>query len=209
MAAIKGTVTADVVQVRFAFSGKIAKVYKHPGERVKTGDFLAGLDRKELQTILDKELADYEKVRAEFEIFVGNNPNPADDLTKYRKVQIQATLDASVKAVELAKINLDDTDLKSPVNGIVTDNSGIRAGMNITPGSYEYKILDTDSLVIEAETENEKLEKDASVTARVRGEEIKATVIGIIPAVRGKPVARIKPEKTEGLKIGENAEIEL
>jgi multidrug resistance efflux pump len=195
---MKGVVTGEIIDVRFAFAGKVARVSKIPGDIVKIGDFLASLDRKELQSILDKELADYEKVRAEFEIFVINNPNPADEKTKYEKVQAQALLNASVKAVELAKINLDAADLKSPVNGIVVENSGLRAGMNITPGSYSYRILDTDSLVIETE---ENLNPGQKVSI--------GTVLPMIPAVKGKAVIRIKPEKTEDLVIGEEVEISI
>ncbi len=197
---MKGKVTADIIDVRFAFAGKVARVYKHPGDSVKTGDWLASLDRKELQTILDKELADFEKVRAEFEIFVLNNPKPADDMTKYKKIQAQASLNASVKAVELAKLNLDAVDLKSPVNGIVIDNSQLRVGINITPGSYSYKILDMDSVVIEAETELE-----VKTGQKIEGGEIMA----VVPDMKGKQIVKIKPEKTQNLKIGEEVEISM
>jgi len=150
------------------------------------------------KTILDKELADFEKVRAEFEIFVLNNPKPADDMTKYKKIQAQATLNASVKAVELAKFNLDAVDLKSPVNGIVIDNSQLRVGLNITPGGYSYKILDMDSVVIEAETDLE-----VKTGQKVDDGEI----VAVIPDMKGKQIVKIKPEKTEELKIGVEVEV--
>ncbi len=38
---------------------------------------------------MDKGLGDYEKIRAEFEIFALSNPNPSDDRTKYEKTEVQ------------------------------------------------------------------------------------------------------------------------
>jgi len=197
---MKRKVTADIIDVRFAFAGKTVRVYKHPGDSVKTGDWLASLDRKELQTILDKELADFEKVRAEFEIFVLNNPNPPDDMTKYKKIQAQASLNASVKAVELAKLNLDAFVLKSPVNVIVIDDSQLRVGINITPGGYSYKIMDTDSVVIEAETDLE-----VKLGQKVESGEI----VAVVPNMKGKQIVKIKPEKTQDLRVGQEVEISM
>jgi multidrug resistance efflux pump len=197
---IKGKITADVIEARFAYAGKVAGVNKKPGDTVKIGDLLATLDRKQQQTVLDKELADYEKVRAEFEIFALNNPNPDDDLTKYKKTEVQATLNASVKAVELAKFSLDEADLKSPVNGIVIDNNGMRSGMYITPGSYAFKIIDTDTICAETKA---LIPAGTKVKIKHGDTETEGTVLPLIPSLKGKPAVRIKPENTDGLGIGE------
>lgn len=141
-----GQVVADIVEVRFAFSGKISHLSKKAGDQVKKGEILARLDKQILQTELDRELADYEKARAEFEIFVAKQGEPANDIARFEKARIQAQLNVSVKAVELAKAKLDQADLFSPVNGVVVDDNGNRVGMNVTPASNSYKILDTDSL---------------------------------------------------------------
>lgn len=66
---LNGAVIADLIEVRFAYSGKVVSVRKKRGDAVKIWEGIASLDRKILQTELDRQLADYEKVRAQFEIF--------------------------------------------------------------------------------------------------------------------------------------------
>jgi multidrug resistance efflux pump len=196
-----GVIKAEVIEARFAFSGKVENVFKKPGNAVKIGEFLATLDRKLLQTTLDKELADFEKIRAEFEIFGLKNPNPGDDITKYQKVQTQATLNAAVKAVEIAKYNLDEADLKSPVAGIILDNNGLRTGMYVTPGSYAYQILDNDSIHVEIEISSD--ERD------IWEKQTQFSVLTIVPNLKGKLVVYIKPENPENMVVGSEMELEL
>jgi len=209
---VKGILTAEIVDVRFSFAGKVSAVRYHPGDRVDKGKILATLDRRELQIILDKELADYEKVRAEFEIFVLDNISSTDDRAKFKKVQAQALLNASVKAVELAKLNLDAADLVCPVTGIVQDNGGIRPGMHITPGSYSYRILDLDSLIVQlsisGEMEN-RFQPDVKVSIRQGESEVPGTVLPSIPVLKGDSFVRIRPDIRDNLHIGSPVEVLL
>ena len=141
-------------------------------------DMIASLDRKILQAQLDKQLADYEKVRADFEIFVQKNPNPTEAIDKYLKTEKQASLNASVKEVELAKALLDNCDLISPVDGVVMDDSGIVTGINVSPTSSEVKIIDSSSYYFEIEltqTDIHEFRNQREVTIKIEGvkEEIK------------------------------------
>lgn len=168
MATFKGVVKARIVDVRFATSGKITVVKKFTGDIVKKGDHLASLERKVPQVTLDRELADFERARADFEIFNQKNPNPTEEIDKYLKVEKQAALNASVKNVELAKAVLDQCDLYSPVDGVVMDDSSVVAGLNITPASSSFKIIDTSSYYVEVEIDEKdiklfKEEKEAKV----------------------------------------------
>ena len=143
-----GFVTADIIEVRFAFAGRISAVNKHYGEKVKQWDLISSLDKKILQAELDKELADYERARANF-----------DKATTVEKQLAQIALNISVKNVELAKMRLDSADLISPIEGMVLDNGGLRPGMNITPASNPIKILDISSYRFEFEITQNDLEK--------------------------------------------------
>lgn len=151
MATFKGVVKARIVDARFATSGKIVSVKKFAGDLVKKGDLLAALDRKVPQTTLDRELADFEKVRADFEIFAQKYPDPTEVIDKYLKTEKQATLNAAVKNVELAKAVADQCDLFSPVDGVVIDDSSVVPGLNITPASSSFKIIDSSSYYVEVE----------------------------------------------------------
>jgi multidrug resistance efflux pump len=110
-----------------------------------------------LQAELDKQLADYEAVRAEWEIFNLKHPQVTDDVTKYLKTAQQARLNVAVKEVELAKYRLDAAALVCPVTGIITDDGGNRAGLYVTPAGNAIKILDRSSMVLELELTFDKL----------------------------------------------------
>lgn len=147
----RGIAEADIVDTRFAFSGKVSSVGKHDGETVKQWEWIASLDKKILQTELDLELADYEKARAEFEIFNLKNGQSGDDITKFLRAEKQASLNAAVKQVELAKYKMDQAELVSPVAGIILDMGGLTAEIHITPASASVKIQDMSSLKIRFE----------------------------------------------------------
>lgn len=144
-----GVLKVRIVEVRFAGSGKISSVSKHNGDSVKKGEPVASLDRSMLQMELDGQLADYEKVRADFEIFAQKFPDPQDPIGKYLKTEKQAELNASVKDVELAKAKLDQCTLFSPVDGKVVDDSAIVPGLYITPAGSSVKIADSSSFYAE------------------------------------------------------------
>lgn len=148
---LTGVVRAEIVEVRFAFSGRVSSLHVHPGDLVKPGTILAQLDKKILQTELDKELADYERTRADFEIFVKKMGEPKDDLSKYEKVQKQSLLNASVKSVELCKYRLDESTLSSPLRGIIMATQGLHPGLYITPGANPIRIIDLDTLEFAAQ----------------------------------------------------------
>lgn len=140
----KGTVKAKIIEVRFALSGQAALVTKKKGDKVKKGELLASLVKKTLQAELDRQLLDFEKVRAEFEIFNLQKGEPTDDITKYVKVQKQAELNRSVKEVELAKEKLDMADIFSPIEGLILEDSAIVPGIYLTPSSHPIRIIAND-----------------------------------------------------------------
>ena len=143
-----GEITAAIIEIRFAYSGKVAGVGKKIGDRVKQWEWIASLDKKPLQADLDLELSDYERVRADFEMFkLKNGADGGDDIIKYERQQKQSSLNASVRRVEIAKARMDQADLISPVTGVITDMEGMVTGVNVTPASAPVKVLDTSSLV--------------------------------------------------------------
>jgi multidrug resistance efflux pump len=142
---LTGIVNARVVEARFALSGKTLIVKKFSGDIVQKGELIASLDRKVLQAQLERQLADYEKIRADFEIFSGKIGGSVTEVDKYLKTEKQAMLNASVKEVEISKFLLDSCDLFSPVNGIIMDDSSVVAGLNVTPSGSIYKIIDSSS----------------------------------------------------------------
>lgn len=168
MKSFKGEIKARIIDARFALSGKISNVSKRTGDTIKKWNLIASLDRKILQMELDRELADFEKVRADFDGFAKKYPAPEDD-NKYTKAEKQASLNASVKSVELAKAKLDQADLFSPVDGIILDDGGITPGLYTTPAGSSVSIIDTSSYYFEIEIE----QKDISFFEKPRKAKIK------------------------------------
>ncbi len=150
MKSFKGVVKARIVEARFAISGKISNISKYTGDTVKKWGLIASLDRKILQAELDKELSDFEKVRADFDGFAKKYPDPQDD-NKYTKAEKQASLNSAVKSVELAKVRLDMADLFSPVDGLILNDSNIAVGLYTTPAGSSIEIADTSSYYFEIE----------------------------------------------------------
>jgi len=203
-----GEVKARVVDIRFALSGKISNVSKHTGDKVKKWDLVASLDRKILQTELDQQLADYEKVRADWDGFAKKYPDPQDE-NKYTKAEKQASLNASVKGVELVKSRLDQADLFSPVDGIVTDDNGIVPGLYVTPASSSIKIIDTSSYYFEFEIK-QKVVSDftESKKCKIKIEGVKEQIEGETTTVFSdgkKFIVRAKLTEPKGVLLGMKA----
>ncbi len=208
-----GEVKALIIDLRFALSGKVGQISVKTGEIVKKGQLLAGLDKKLFQIQLDRQLADYEKARAEFDMFNLQKGEPQDDLTKLLKTQKQALLNASVKEVELAKEKLDQHDLVSPIEGIILDDSGLVPGVYITPSSNPIKILNTTSFFFEIKISQNDLEKfSQSLKAKVSIAGIKEDIL-----FETKPVladekgfwVRASFENSSGLYLGQKGEMSL
>ena len=208
----KGTLAAETVEVRFAFSGKVVQVAKRTGDRVSRGTLLASLDTKVLQMELDRELADYERTRADFEIYGIRSKDQQSDLTKYEQTRVQALLNASVKAVELVKYRMDQARLLSPVDGVILTDGGLRAGLFVTPGSYGFEILDWETLHLVIELEWEKIGKfteGAEVALVIAGKELlKGTILPFLPhAKKDVCLVRVKPQASDGLWPGMKGEV--
>ncbi len=205
MANFAGEIKGKFIDVRFGLSGKVSSVKVQTGDIVEKWALLASLDRKVLQAELDRELADFEKTRAEFEVFNQKNPNPQSDLDKYLKAGKQADLNASVKEVELSKMKLDMCDLVSPVGGTVIDDGGITPGLFVTPSNSPLKILDRDSIYFEFEVEQKDIkdfseEKEINIDVEGLGD-LKGKTKKVYSDGK-KFLVRVDLEKLEGLLPG-------
>lgn len=90
----------------------------------------------------------------------------------------QADYDDAVAARNLAKLDLDRTVIRSPVNGWVT-NLHARVGDYATPGKPLLSVLDADSFWVAAYMEETKL-------AHIQdGDQAEVRLMGVGPAIQG------------------------
>jgi len=214
----KGRVIASkIIKLKFSQSGVVGLIKVAVGQKVSKGQTLATLDNKLEQINLEVELADYRRMRAEFDRLTRTVGAVENDDEKTKKEIAQAKLDVSVKEVEKRELIKRQTDLVSPINGIVLDTNGLTAGMNITPSGFPIEIADIDSLVFEIqvpETEVYRLRRGQKATIKlINGEKIKGEIILIGPKGKGKdeivfPVRFKLPASILG-KIGTTGEVEI
>ena len=145
----EGRVTANLISLRFPESGRLAWLKCYPGLIVKKDAPLASLDPRPIQAQLDIELADFRRVRAEFDKLSRKLPEGRNEDEKGEKEIAQSKLDVSVKAVEKSKLQLDGLTLYSPAAAVIVSTEGLIPGINIPPSGFPIILVPLDSAVFE------------------------------------------------------------
>ncbi len=144
-----GHVTADLISLRFPESGRLSWLKCYPGLIVKKDAPLAALDPRPIQAQLDIELADFRRVRAEFDKLSRKLPEGRNEDEKGEKEIAQSKLDVSVKAVEKSKLQLDSLTLYSPADAVIVSTEGLIPGINITPSGFPIILAPLDAAAFE------------------------------------------------------------
>lgn len=151
------TKAAQSVELKFQTSGKLTWVGVKEGDRVSAYQAIAQLDAREVQKNLEKTLRDYSAQRNDFEemwrvTYKGiQNPQTAlTDTVKRILEKNQWDLEKAVLDVELKHLSFEYSTLVTPISGIVTRVDTPIAGINITPATAVFEVVDPASLVFEA-----------------------------------------------------------
>ena len=201
---LKGQVKAkQIAESRFSVSGKIASINVKVFQTVKKGALLATVDKSLPQTYLDRALMQYEKERADFD------QKQKETLSEFDKRKIQNELDITVKNVEIAKQNLEETNLYSPIDGVVATINGGLIGENITPARFIVTIIDPDSFYFEAEVEQKDLMsvkpgQEAKIKLVALPQELSGTIeqVGLRPLKPNTYPVLIEINNKQDLKLG-------
>lgn len=152
-----GKTKADkAVDLKFQVSGKLAWVGVKEGDAVSAYQSLAKLDTREVQKDLEKTLRDYSSQRNEFEqtsrvTYDGKTSYDAfTDTVKRLLEKNQWDLEKTVLDVELKQLSIELSTLTTPMAGIVTHIDTPVAGVNITPASAVFSVVDPASVVFDA-----------------------------------------------------------
>lgn len=166
-----GRISADVVAIAPDVSGLVSKVHVGDNQQVKTGDLLFEIDTARFKVALSQEQARLDsavasKQQAEREVQRYRNLS-SDAVSRQKKEQVRTTLATAKAAVELARadvdlseLNLERTRVYAPVDGTLT-NFSLRPGNYVAAGSAIAALIDAHSYYVAGYFEETKLPRIA------------------------------------------------
>lgn len=145
---LSGTIDADERAVlAFQTSGMLTSVAVKEGDFVKKGQFIASLDQNDLKKRLQKQLNTYAVSRSVFDQTKADYKDVAlNDAISRKLDQSQYTLNNAVIDVELTDIAVKYASIYSPIDGIVTSISTPIPGINVTPVTAQFEIVNPQSI---------------------------------------------------------------
>lgn len=145
-------------------SGQIVRILVEEGDTVSRGDVLAIIDddeyrlrRKQADVSFKQAMEKRDRIQAMYD-------NQMASLESFNDAQY-AFEDAEL-ALDLAELNLSNTRIRSPIDGIIIDKS-IHPGDLVSTTSATFEIVDTQSLMVDVflpEKEAARLQKNMTAT---------------------------------------------
>lgn len=161
-----GRVKAYVVQVAPDVTGQVTKVYVHDNQQVDAGDLLFEIDRARFELALRQAEAAEQAAQAALNQAQRESRRNVqlDDLVaaetreqgQSRVETARAALAQAVVNHDTAKLNLERTQVKSVVNGFVT-NLDLRPGAYVSASHPVMALVDRASFYVEGYFEETKL----------------------------------------------------
>ncbi|WP_337267244.1 HlyD family secretion protein [Oryzifoliimicrobium ureilyticus] len=174
---------ADVVGIAPDVSGLVSDVVVSDNQVVKKGDVLFRIDSARFKIALEQAEASVASSSAALDQARRENERQqrlADAASVQQKEQAATTQDQAEAAYrqalagrDLAKLNLDRSEVRATVNGSVT-NLSLRPGDYVTAGTAKIALVDEDSLRVEGYFEETKLPRIAlgdKVTIHLMGQQ--------------------------------------
>jgi RND family efflux transporter MFP subunit len=164
-----GHVQADVVGVAPDVSGLVTQVLVHDNQPVRKGDLILRIDRprfelalRQAEAVVNSREAALQEATLEMNRYKSLNSlsvsQEKQQQTLSMAMQANAAWQQALADRDLAKLNLDRTDVTAPVNGIIT-NFSLRPGDYLTAGHAVTALVDTDTLHVDAYFEETKLHR--------------------------------------------------
>jgi RND family efflux transporter MFP subunit len=205
-----GIVRVQVANVAPQVSGQITEIRAVDNQYVHQGDVLYVIDPFDFQVALDMDKAQLRQKAADLQVkrmqadrrqHLTNLATTPEEQQLYvgNATQAQAAFDAAQQQVEQADINLKRAQVRSPVNGYVT-NLLMRLGDYAHAGTANVSVIDADSYWIDGYFEETKM---AHVCIGDRAEAqlmgYRDPIVGRVESVtRGISVSNAAPS-TQGL----------
>lgn len=184
-----GTVTAEN-QYTLSYekqSGTVSKFYVKAGDKVKKGDVICDLDTYDLDYQIEEKQLYLEKAKLKVDIIYEGGGSQAEIDSAYVDVQLLE------KELEKLQAQKEDSSLKSPIDGVVSSLSDVRAGDNVNPGQTIATVIDTSALYIAIQPDD-LTQYDIDTEVRIRiGEDYYDGVVFMTP----KKLADYQAEQNE------------
>ena len=172
-----GTVTAEN-QYTLSYekqSGTVSKFYVKAGDKVKKGDVICDLDTYDLDYQIEEKQLYLEKAKLNVDIIYEGGGSQAEIDSAYVDVQLLE------KELEKLQAQKEDSSLKSPIDGVVSSLSDVRAGDNVNPGQTIATVIDTSALYIAIQPDD-LTQYDIDTEVRIRiGEDYYDGVVFMTP----------------------------
>jgi RND family efflux transporter MFP subunit len=184
-----GMVRVQVANVAPQVSGQIVEVRTYDNQHVHKGDVLYVIDKFDFQVAVDNAKAAVQSTEADLEVKKAQASRRESQSTAWASIEEKQTFDGSAKMAQAAsasakaslsqaEINLQRTEVRSPVDGYVT-NLLMRVGDFAQTGSSNVSVIDEHSYWIDAYFEETKL-------ARVHvGDPVEAKLLGYDAPIKG------------------------
>lgn len=167
---ISGSIEADEHAIlRFQTAGRLAWVGVKEGDYVKKFQMVANLDQRDVQKTLQKYLNTYMKTRNDFDQTSKDDYRDKVITDEIRRITQNSQLDLnnSVLDVELKDLAIQYANLWTPIEGLVIKVDTPYAGVNITPATAEFEIVNPNTVYFSAladQTEVVKLNENMQGT---------------------------------------------
>lgn len=162
---LSGSIGTDqIANLRFQSSGKLVWVGVKIGDRVRRGQAIASLDQKELRKNLQTQFNNYRSQLSQFDDTQDQYKSTKENLLltdtiKRILVRTQNSLDNAVINYELTDMAIKDATIYSPIDGVVTAMDQPFAGVNVTPATATFTIINPNNLYFKSEIDQESVNK--------------------------------------------------
>ena len=184
-----GMVRVQVANVAPQISGQIVEIRTHDNQHVHKGDVLYIIEKFDFEVALDNAKATILNRAADLEVKKAQNARRAALTTLSTSIEEKQLFDGNAKMAEAAfasakaalsqaEINLQRTEVRSPVDGYVT-NLLMRVGDFARAGTPNLSVIDEHSYWIDAYFEETKL---ANIHV---GDPVEATLLGFQAPING------------------------
>ena len=185
-----GMVRVQVANVAPQISGQIVEVRTYDNQHVHKGDILYVIEKFDFEVALENAKASIVTREADLAVKKAQNARRAILTTLSTSIEEKQVFDGNAKMAEAAllsakaafsqaEINLQRTEVRSPVDGYVT-NLLMRVGDYARAGTPNISVIDKNSYWIDAYFEETKL---ANIHV---GDGVEATLLGYQAPVKGR-----------------------